>query len=181
MVCKKRCIEAGIPRQTEISIVKIKLFQAELAGLPVTLGKGNRLSEDRIVAKRLQLIRDSLSTDGMYNRMPLNKQAAIMLGEVSLRVHPSIHDKVVLRSGRHGIFNINITGKMAMPDVGNRRRDIWLVEIQVDGGLTPAVGQNRPIVGAVQLMEGEAVTVDIELTAAIAPFDIVGINLFVIA
>ncbi len=174
------CIKAGIPRQTEINVMQIKLFQAELAGFPVTLGKGNRLSEDRVVAQRFQLIRYGLRADGMDNRMPLDKQTAILLGEAPLRVHPAIHNKVVLRSGCHGIFDINIAGEVTVPDIGNRRCGICFIEIQVDGGLLPAVGQDRPVVRTVKLMEGKAATVDVELTAAITPFDIVGINLFVI-
>lgn len=105
----------------------------------------------------------------------------ILLGESPLGVHPAIYHKVVLRSGRNGIFDINITGEVTVLDAGNRRCGIRFIEIQTDGGLFPAVGQDCTVVRAVKLMESEVITVDIELTTVIAPFDIVGIDLFFIA
>ena len=113
----------------------------------------------------------------MNNWMPLNKQPTIFLGEASLRVHSAIHYKIVLRSGCNGIIDINIACEVTVPDVSNCRRGICLVKIQIHRGLRSTVSQHCAFICAVELMEGEVVTVDIELTAAVTPLHIVGIHL----
>ena len=69
---------------------------------------------------------------------------------------------------------------MAVPDISNRGCCIWAVEIQINISHGATVSQYSSIISPVKFMKSQTVSINVELAAMIAPFDIIRINLFVV-
>ena len=69
---------------------------------------------------------------------------------------------------------------MAVPDISNRGCCIWAVEIQINISMEPLLVSIAPSSAPFKFMKSQTVSINVELAAMIAPFDIIRINLFVV-
>ncbi len=123
--------------------------------------------------------------------MALQEELSIGLVQGAGDPGAAVDREIVLRARFDAVHHVQIASEMAVPDIGDGSggrclgigcrgigcNGIRAIEVKVERRLRAAVRQDRALVGAVETVSGDIVAVDIELAAAIAPVDVVGVDL----
>ncbi len=113
--------------------------------------------------------------------MALQEKSSIALMQGASEPGAAIDHEIVLRARFDAVHHVQIAGEMAVPDVGDgggiSSGGIRSIEVEVQRRLRAAVRQDRALVRAIEAVDGDIVAVDVQLAAAIAPSDVVGVDL----